>query len=739
MYEIIISIFIIFVPGFLIWNLLRPKIQYNWGDFVYSIGLGVAFIMLSGLALNSISLYLGYKAPLSLSPLLYLFILSTLFFLILNIILRRKLFKIKPAFKFKIINHKLLNILIFIIACILPVMSALGTSALNNNGSNMILVFNLGLLGAFILLILLLFEKINLSVIPISVYSIALSILFNISLRGWNINGTDVLTEYKMFQVTLNNSHWAMSSILHAYNACISITILPTIVQQITNMPSEYVFKLFMQIIFAFVPVIVYLFIKNFTNKIYAFLGALLYISFPIYVNSMSMHIRQEIAFLFFALLLLILFDKKIQSVSKNVLIIVFMVSMVISHYSTTYLAIALFMIWYLINLFFRIISLKFYSVSNIFKQSNLKLWHTLFLIIFSLFWYVYIVNIGNNISSFGLKVLNNLSKTLTADTRVDQTSIMNQFNIFYKQEDLQNLLSKYVKETNAKNKKNDGNFYKPTTYADYQPQIVPPPILNFNVDINTHTFIILLMEVVKKLQKFFIFFGVLYLTYIFCKSIVNKQSVKPSFFDKDYLLVATASLLIILAFTILPYFTIEYDIMRATQQLLNILVGPAIIGSSVFLIKPLKKYQFLFTSLFVVVYFFIYNGFINNLIGGVPPSFQLNNYGSGFDRLYIYDGEIQSAKWLEKNKKNNVLAHTDADSSTRIAMSTLKTISTTSTLLPSQIYKYSYVYLNNFNINQGITYTSYRGESMRFSIPVWFYNKNKNLIYSNNYSRVYF
>ncbi len=64
---------------------------------------------------------------------------------------------------------------------------------------------------------------------------------------------------------------------------------------------------------------------------------------------------RQEIAILFFALFLFALFENNFNSpIKKNFLLIIFGFSMIVSHYSTAYVALLLFTFVYFIWLFFR-------------------------------------------------------------------------------------------------------------------------------------------------------------------------------------------------------------------------------------------------------------------------------------------------------------------------------------------------------------------------------------------------
>ena len=72
------------------------------------------------------------------------------------------------------------------------------------------------------------------------------------------MTGHDIQQEYLVFQLTEFHGHWSMAYFNDPYNACLSITILPTELSRIIQVDSPYIFKLFFQMIFALCPVMAY-------------------------------------------------------------------------------------------------------------------------------------------------------------------------------------------------------------------------------------------------------------------------------------------------------------------------------------------------------------------------------------------------------------------------------------------------------------------------------------------------
>jgi len=58
--------------------------------------------------------------------------------------------------------------------------------------------------------------------------------------------------------------------------------------------------------------------------------------------------------------------------------------------------------------------------------------------------------------------------------------------------------------------------------------------------------------------------------------------------------------------------------------------------------------------------------------------------------------------------------------------------------LFPSTIYRDSYVFLSNTNVNREISYLYFDGDTISYNTPIDFLNQNKNLIYNNGDSEIY-
>src|ERR1700680_2775123 len=76
-----------------------------------------------------------------------------------------------------------------------------------------------------------------------ALFFIGLALLFTTSLRSWYATGHDIEREIYVFQLTNTHHIWSMAFYQDAYNACLSITILPTILTNLLVIQDIYVYK----------------------------------------------------------------------------------------------------------------------------------------------------------------------------------------------------------------------------------------------------------------------------------------------------------------------------------------------------------------------------------------------------------------------------------------------------------------------------------------------------------------
>ncbi len=166
-------------------------------------------------------------------------------------------------------------------------------------------------------------------------FLVATSLLLATSLRGWTITGHDIQAEFLAFRLTDDAQRWQMGALENAYNACLSVNILPTVLTQTTGLSGEVVFKVLLQLVFAIVPVLTFLYSRRFLSRRLALVATTFTVAFPTFFVDMPYLVRQEMAFFFLALLLLAATDRRTPW--QRPMVALFGLGVVLSHYSTTY------------------------------------------------------------------------------------------------------------------------------------------------------------------------------------------------------------------------------------------------------------------------------------------------------------------------------------------------------------------------------------------------------------------
>jgi len=327
--------FLTLLPGLLILQILKlNKLEYT-EKFVLSVGLSISFVMFFGLLINNLLFGLGYKSPLSTVPLLICSNLATIIAILVVYLMNKNTDFSLPNFNLSMTEKAFL-----IVPVLFPALSIFGMHIMNTTDNNIILMFLLFLIPIYVAFVCFSNHKFPKRLYPVVIFLISISLLLLFSLRSNHIIGRDTHAEYYLFQTTLSNLHWDIFG-HSSLDACFSISLLPTIYQLISNLPSEILFKILYSLIYSISPLVIYIISKKYVGELCGFLASCFFMFQVIFLFTAS-HARANLAILFFALAMLALFSDKIEPVKKRILFIVFMASCTVSHYSTTYISLYL-------------------------------------------------------------------------------------------------------------------------------------------------------------------------------------------------------------------------------------------------------------------------------------------------------------------------------------------------------------------------------------------------------------
>jgi uncharacterized membrane protein len=719
-------LFLALIPGLLIMLCFKIREVKFWEYLVYTVGLSIAFIMFGGLAVNWTLPALGITdRPLSLYPILISF---DIFLIALGVVAWKRNADLTPKNPIRLTTPKLnaLNQVFFIIPMFFPILSILGAFLLNNHGPNILTMIMLGGIAVYVFLLVLFRKKLNENIWPWALWMISISLLLIYSMRSWHVLGFDINQEYYIFKITQNNSLWKMSYFVDPYNACLSLNIFPVIEDSLTNIDSELIFKFIFQITFSFMVIALYLFVNKISNKrIVSFMAALFFISQTWFGQQISWLTRQEISFIFFTLMFLVIFTKRLTLILKKALFVIFGISMIVSHYSTAYIALAIFSLTYLMILIYKVRENKKIKKGKLHASEKSEFYLTgvlvLLLLAFGFLWYSQVTPTSNSIINFAHKSIVNLQKMFSDEML--EFSLQQAFfasnpdSTVNAKEFIQNITLSYYRNMPYI------DYYSSEIYQDYSTQINPPPIIKYNYSYNMISSLYKSFNILKIiLNYFFILFGVL----LFC---FNRD-------NKFFFMVCVVSLGLLGAIISFPSASSSYNLTRFYMQLMILLTITAIIGGLRLL--KITRINIPVLCAVLVIYLLFSSGFIAQIFGG-PAFVNLNNLGKSYEEYYIHESEILSSNYLFINFNKNYLLYADYVSILRLNHLRYK-IKILKNIFPGTMSKNSYVYASETNIQSERTFNAIGKSdlSISFNFPTIFLNNNKNKIYTNGGSQIF-
>ncbi len=724
------SFFTLVVPGFLIYASIRRNLFSLTETIVYSIVLSIAFQYLIGLLLTFAFVSLNFKNPLDTFSLL---IGTNIAMIILGVtaVIRTNWFAF--TLSFPPVNPAKVAIAFFPIIFVL--MSIGGAIRLNNGASNDWTMVMLVLMAVYIVTIALVFRNRHFHY-GLPIYLISVSLILMLSLRSEYVSGWDIQEEYVKFAQTLAQNQWSTAIDRSAYNTCLSITMLPAMIHRLTNIPPEYIFKVLFQLVFALMPVSIYLLTRQYTDRSIAFLSVVYMLAQPFFIQPMTSIIRQEIAFLFFTVILFTLFNKGLSYVHQRIILFTCVIGLVLSHYSTAYLAIVLFSLTFGFFFIYRML-LRIERVREFFRKIKLhegdiyQFPHMItipFLIILissTLLWYTVINKSDDNLYTIAVETIENFADTFKANPKSSDANAT--FTLFSKKgNDTVSLIEQYIEERKGFYESYYMHHYHPDTYRDFKIIVHEPKTVKPVFDSFLNSKVLLFFELIKQLAKVLLIVGGIYILIFLWR----KQET-----NKEYLLIGYVSLLFIVIILFHPTLSIRYNISRTYLQLLSVLSLFAVFGCFAFTFSFKRGLQLGITSV-LFSFLFLYNhGFVNQISGG-QAYMHLNNYGEDYEKFFVHDTEMTAGTWLKDFSDPVPPVFADGESYLRLYKTGNKYA--LPAILPQFIQKRAYVYARDANVLDGRTVLNYNGRALLYKYPLTFLNKNKNLIYSNNSTLIY-
>lgn len=612
------------------------------------------------------------------------------------------------------------NLVLF--AILLPLISLLGIEYMNSFSNNIIIIF----VFVFIILIIFMvsFDLIPSKLYPIFILSIGFSLTLMWSLRSpYIIFGADNDWEYYLYFLTIKNGLW-QNYTNHILDACLSISLLPAIYYSFININSTILIRIIYPILTTISPLIIYYINKRYLPKKFAFFAVFYFMSF---YNFFTVNNRVNIALLFFAGIIYLLFLDNYDMSKKTPILVLFVAALAVSHYSTAFITAILISLTFLTYLFFNHINKIQKYKNNIINNNinymslrkdkfiNINFIILLWIIILS--WFIYIV-----INPF-IGAINFLEQTIT------------KIPLF------------------------DGGGGPRSS------------VLLIATGINIYGGIIGQIEL---LLTYFIIsiicLGVGLTPIHYIKSLKNNEEfsyfihINKFIMPKEFYLLCFLSVFILFSLTILPYASLAYDITRVYFQFLYILCPFVVIG--LFKICSIGNYLYIkiknfifnisiksikntikvetryhivsFMLLIILITYFLCTTGLLYQMGSYHRTLILNNDGKEYEDLIITQQEYYASNWISLySTYGSRTIYTDYLGRFRVIICGLiePYVSIVINKIPEKdkLHENEYIFLRSYNIEKKKIGT-YTKSSSYYDIPLLKYSST---VYFNGRSKI--
>ena len=700
--QVSVFLFLMFIPGMLLLKIIKLEEVHLIETILFSVGLSLSFLMLTGYLMNQLGSFGIISKPLSTE---YLTIAINIVVVALCVV---DYFKNRNGvFSFETDALRTLSESMFYL--VLPILSVIGVFMVVSFSDNVFLMAVMIIIA--IVFVSVSFSQKSSSHYPLIVFSIALALLLSITLATKYVYGSDIALEYNVFRQTQSFSSLDWQPIYFgqlSYKSMMSVTILPTIFSNLLNIDGDLIFKVVFSIVFAFVPLGLYQLYQPHWGKKVAFISSIFFVSNYMFYSLMTTVAKQMIAELFFVLLfLLILRETKSDTRSEWIVAIFLIFGLVVSHYSMSYIFIFLILLAFILGKVF-------------IKDKHLKLTSPIvaFSLCFAFFWY----------------------------TSAVQGPFENLVNM------IRSTANNFIAEF----------FYAGSRGAPIELAIglvgSETPIHSIGRLVHNLTSLLILIGFIfllvkwkkRKIDPEFALLTSLSMGLLIATIVVPRLASfleMGRWYQISLLLVAPLFVLGAEAiFVKVPQFFINAISHKKEKEKSNIIN---------------KSYGLILTSIVLVAFFLFQTGFIYEITGDpVPSSIALSRNKMGSSNDLIYESDVFSAYWLSNYADiNNTITYADTvsiihvlTSYSTIDRSIIQIMSNTTEpgLYPEQYFSIkqpenpnlSYVYLRYYNVYNGkVVYNTKTDTQFKVSeLPIFndtavFVNK----IYSNSYSEIFY
>ncbi|MFF4343619.1 hypothetical protein ACFY00_27255 [Kitasatospora sp. NPDC001540] len=623
-------------------------------------------------------------------------------------------------------------------------LSVAGPVRLNNGLPGTVSAVATAVVAALLVMLLVRRRRWSTGVLELGLYLGSASLLLLNSLRGWYITGHDVQREYEYFRLALGGSLWSVNTYPDAYNACLSIVLLPVSVVRMTTLPDIYVFKALLPLLFALAPVLVYRAVRNTAPQLVALLSAVYFLVFPTFLNDMTSLGRQEVAFLLLGCALVVLTDRGRPLARRRLVFQVLLGGVVLSHYATIYVVVAVLAVASAVDLAWRLVTRRGRARTRRRSRGQAREWTfvTWWMVLvpaaLALVWAGPVTHTGGQLRTTLSAVAHSALHPGSGGGGSSDTA----YSLFGGSSSMtpEQRLAAHRQESLEKTEqaRNEGVYLPLKTVNAYPTKLIKQremPLTSAgraldSAGVDVSWLNAALRALITKWFQLLILVGLLVALLARRRPVFRPQ--------RDQVTLAVGSVVLLGAITVLPQLSVDYGVLRAFQQGL-FFFAPFLAAGTVWLARFAGRRAVPLVGTLVAALLLDLGGVVPQTLGGFPAQLQLNNAGQSYDIYYPTTEERLAAYWLEqRTSKDKPRLTLQTDNFTYGRVQTLVSGPVKGDVFPTVVGTRTYVLQGTTTTRTGDVTLSYRGDLITYHYPTDLLEHTKNEVYSSEGARIF-
>ncbi len=695
------------VPGALLLTRLPTLTRDPVVAWLYRLGLSLAVLLVVTAVAAGFGALVGIARPLDTVPLLIVYNV-----MLVGVALVAAPVRLRPA-----VPRRTRPSVPVVVAVLLPVLTAAGAERLNGGAGGAV---SIAALVACLLLIvagLVYRARLSANVVVFGLFCVAVALQWAHSLRSGYVLGWDIQQEFHAFAATQAAGQWTPHGGTDAYNAMLSITALPTALSNLTGLSGAYVFKVVYPLIYAAVPISAYCLATRWGTRSAAVVAGLLIVVQAGFFDEMPAVARQQVALFFFGMLLLTL-SRHIPTGRYPVAFLLGW-AMVVSHYSTTYIAM-------LVLVPAAVVAWGSARLSG--RRGQLRALSPAvagFVCASAVIWYGPLTHSTQNVSEFirttsrqGLQLMPNAHGGDVLSTWLQGNAPAQLSGRGYEQElrpayQRRGWLHLYDTRSALASPLPDST---PPTLRGLVPAALP------------------LFDGAAALTNQIVNVLMLLGAIAFAITVVRRRDLVGIEFAT-----LAISMLAVLSLIRLSGSTADaYNQERALQQSLIVMAIPVAFLLSRLSARPrLGRAAGIVAGSLVGVIFTTSSGLSSLLAGGSAPV-SIANSGEEYERFYVHDDEVAAAEWLAANRRSDLAVYADRYGQLRILGYTSIRHNLLGDVTPATVAQNSYVFAGSVNVVTGRARGAIDRRFATYVFPGDFLSANKDILFSSDHASIY-